>query len=156
MLRQTGLRFNSSTPSEGWANKYKEIYSRGERGINSVTLLGRVGIDPESRGSEAAPVSIFSLATSKNLVSNKQDGNIHQMTDWHRVAVFRPGLREFVAEQIKKGDKVYVTGEIRYSDFTPQGSSTTVKIANIVADDVLVIQKAPGEGTQNEEELDLD
>lgn len=35
-------------------------------GINNVTLLGRVGADPQKRGSSEHPVIIFSLATHTN------------------------------------------------------------------------------------------
>lgn len=35
-------------------------------GINQVTLLGRVGIEPQLRGSDATPVVVFTLATNSN------------------------------------------------------------------------------------------
>lgn len=34
--------------------------------VNNVTLLGRVGADPQKRGSTQHPVVIFSLATHTN------------------------------------------------------------------------------------------
>lgn len=34
--------------------------------INTVTLLGRVGADPQKRGSEEHPVVTFSVATHNN------------------------------------------------------------------------------------------
>ena len=36
-------------------------------GVNRVTLIGRLGRDPETRGSEQNPVVLFSLATSLTL-----------------------------------------------------------------------------------------
>lgn len=38
--------------------------------INKVTLLGRVGGDPQKRGSEDHPVVVFSLATHQNFTNN--------------------------------------------------------------------------------------
>lgn len=35
-------------------------------GLNHVTLLGRVGGDPQKRGSEDHPVVLFTLATHTN------------------------------------------------------------------------------------------
>lgn len=35
-------------------------------GINNVTLLGRVGADPQKRGTSEHPLIIFSLATHTN------------------------------------------------------------------------------------------
>ncbi|CAL1293592.1 unnamed protein product [Larinioides sclopetarius] len=37
-----------------------------EKSINHVTLLGRVGIDPQLRGTESKPVVVFTLATNTN------------------------------------------------------------------------------------------
>ena len=36
--------------------------------LNRVTLLGRVGVDPQLRGSERSPVAVFTLATNSNYV----------------------------------------------------------------------------------------
>ena len=59
-----------------------------EKCVNSVTLLGRVGIDPQLRGSEEHPVVIFSLATNLRYRPGG-DGDYATKTDWHNVAVFR-------------------------------------------------------------------
>lgn len=40
--------------------------------INQVTLLGRVGADPQKRGSEEHPVVVFSLATHQNFLNNNE------------------------------------------------------------------------------------
>lgn len=40
--------------------------------INKVTLLGRVGADPQKRGSEEHPVVVFSLATHQNYINNNE------------------------------------------------------------------------------------
>lgn len=40
--------------------------------INKVTLLGRVGADPQKRGSEEHPVVVFSMATHQNYVNHDE------------------------------------------------------------------------------------
>jgi len=40
--------------------------------INKVTLLGRVGADPQKRGTEEHPVVVFSLATHQNYINNNE------------------------------------------------------------------------------------
>lgn len=45
------------------------------KALNSVTLLGRVGAEPQKRGTEEHPVVIFSLATHQNYIQN--NGNYH-------------------------------------------------------------------------------
>lgn len=42
--------------------------------INKVTLLGRVGADPQKRGSEEHPVVVFSMATHQNYVNSNNEG----------------------------------------------------------------------------------
>lgn len=43
-------------------------------GVNHVTLLGRVGQDPEVRGTVENPVTVFSLATSFTLKTRSGKG----------------------------------------------------------------------------------
>ncbi|ESN98583.1 hypothetical protein HELRODRAFT_84352, partial [Helobdella robusta] len=98
--------------------------------INKVTLLGRVGRDSEVRGSELNPVTVFPLATSYTL--RTKDGDYVQKTEWHRISVFRPVLKDIVAQTVKKGDRVYVTGSINYSQFVDKNNATQ-RIASIIA-----------------------
>ncbi|XP_030071479.1 single-stranded DNA-binding protein, mitochondrial [Microcaecilia unicolor] len=79
-----------------------------ERSLNRVQLLGRVGQDPVMRQADGRnPVTIFSLATNEMWRSGEseafQTGDISQKTTWHRVSVFRPGLRDVAYQYVKKG-----------------------------------------------------
>ncbi|KAB0346964.1 hypothetical protein FD754_011821 [Muntiacus muntjak] len=70
-----------------------------ERSLNRVQLLGRVGQDPVMRQVEGKnPVTIFSLATNEMWRSGENEiyqmGDVSQKTTWHRISVFRPGLRK--------------------------------------------------------------
>ena len=70
-------------------------------GLNQVTLLGRVGVDPQMKGSDKHPVVTFSLATNTNI---RMDGeSLRQKTEWHRISVFKPFLRDSVHSFVKKG-----------------------------------------------------
>ncbi len=58
--------------------------------MNSVTLLGRVGIDPQVRGNDDHPVVVFSLATNiRYRPKGGDEGEMTTKTDWHNVAIFR-------------------------------------------------------------------
>ncbi|MEE6519374.1 hypothetical protein FKM82_031160 [Ascaphus truei] len=82
-----------------------------ERSLNRVQLLGRVGQDPVMRQAEGKnPVTIFSVATNEMwktgesaAFSQTATGDINQKTTWHRVSIFRPGLRDVAYQHIKKG-----------------------------------------------------
>ncbi|KAG8196453.1 hypothetical protein JTE90_012277 [Oedothorax gibbosus] len=102
-----------------------------EKSVNKVTLMGRVGIDPQLRGSESKPCVIFTLATNTNY--KYESGEIQQKTDWHKVTVFKPYLRDIVLDNLKKGSRVYVDGRILYGEFTDSNGklhSSTSIVAN--------------------------
>ncbi|XP_046394083.1 single-stranded DNA-binding protein, mitochondrial [Ischnura elegans] len=109
-----------------------------EKTINQVTLLGRVGADPQKRGTEQHPVVIFSLATHQNY---KYDtGDLMQKTEWHRVVVFKPALRESVYQYLSKGQRVYVSGRLTYGEVKDESGATRTTTA-VVADDVIFFQR---------------
>ena len=72
----------SGLAEERWEGRV-EHEGPAEKGINSVTLMGRVGGEPQIRGTEDKPITTFSLAT--NLAWQTQDGWTKR-TDWHNVA----------------------------------------------------------------------
>ena len=71
--------------------------------LNSVTIVGFVGADPEQREarSNGSKFTILSVATQRSW-KNAQD-EWSSKTEWHRVCIFRPQLAEYVATKIKKG-----------------------------------------------------
>ncbi|CAI9610178.1 unnamed protein product [Staurois parvus] len=98
-----------------------------ERSVNRVQILGRVGQDPVMRQAESKnPVTIFSVATNEMWRAGEseiyQSGDINQKTTWHRVSVFRPGLRDVAYQYIKKGVRVYVEGKIDYGEYTDKNN----------------------------------
>ncbi|KAJ0012636.1 hypothetical protein NQD34_016970 [Periophthalmus magnuspinnatus] len=113
-----------------------------ERSINRVQLLGRVGQDPVMRQVEGRnPVTIFSVATNEMWRSgegemNPGSGDISQKTTWHRVSVFKPGLRDVAYQYVKKGSRVLVEGKLDYGEYVDKNQvrrqATTIIADNIV------------------------
>jgi single-strand DNA-binding protein len=87
--------------------------------LNSVTIVGFVGADPEQRQSKSngAKCTVLSVATQRSW-KNEQD-EWTSKTEWHRVAIFRPRLSQFVLASIKKGAHVLVEGSLISSTYTP-------------------------------------
>ncbi|RZC14234.1 SSB domain containing protein [Asbolus verrucosus] len=108
-----------------------------EKTINSVQLLGRVGGDPQRKGSEEHPMVTFSLATHTNY--RYESGQFLQRTEWHRVICFKPGLRETIMNFLKKGQRVHVSGRITYGEITGEDGKTKTTTA-ITADDIIFFQ----------------
>jgi len=105
-----------------------------EKTINKVTLLGRVGANPQKRGTEEHPVVVFSLATHQNYINNNEEST--QKTDWHRIVVFRPGLRDTVYNYLQKGQRVHISGRLIYGELKDE-SGTSRTTTSIAADDII-------------------
>ncbi|XP_043510961.1 single-stranded DNA-binding protein, mitochondrial isoform X3 [Frieseomelitta varia] len=123
--------------------KSKQLYCTNvedmklERTLNRVTLLGRVGGNPQQRGSEEHPVVLFSVATHSNY--KNMNGDLVQRTDWHKICVFKPNLRETVFTYLQKGQRVLVSGKITYGEFKDE-EGTTKTSTSVIADDVIFFQ----------------
>ncbi|XP_064370361.1 wee1-like protein kinase 2 [Dromaius novaehollandiae] len=114
-----------------------------ERSMNRVQLLGRVGQDPVMRQVDGKnPVTIFSLATNEMWRTGEsevtQGGDISQKTTWHRISVFRPGLRDVTYQYVKKGARLYVEGKIDYGEYTDR-NNVRRQATTIIADNVIFL-----------------
>lgn len=122
---------------------------RPERGLNRVTLIGRVGREPDHRGTGEHPCIIFPLATNASF--RKANGELMSRTDWHRICVFKPGLRDNIGSRIGKGDRVYVEGSISYSRFSGEDNKN-ITITSIVAEDLMIMARRLNNPNRIEEE----
>lgn len=92
------------------------------RSLNKVTLIGNLGSDPEVRSTAAGKrVASFSIATSRQWKG--QDGNANKKTEWHKCVVWGK-LSDVVEKYVKKGDRLYVEGEIEYRQWTDKENQT--------------------------------
>ncbi|XP_017266976.1 single-stranded DNA-binding protein, mitochondrial [Kryptolebias marmoratus] len=122
-------------------NRSTDVNFTLERSINRVQLLGRVGQDPVMRQVEGRnPVTIFSLATNEMWRSGDGEmtstGDVSQKTMWHRVSVFKPGLRDVAYQHVKKGARILVEGKLDYGEYVDKNQvrrqATTIIAENIV------------------------
>ncbi|XP_051153669.1 single-stranded DNA-binding protein, mitochondrial [Leptopilina boulardi] len=109
-----------------------------EKSMNQVTLLGRVGGEPQKRGNDNHPVVTFSVATHTNY--KYDDGNVVQRTDWHKIVVFRPALRESVYRFMRKGQRVLVQGKLYYGEIKDENGKIR-PTTSIIAEDVVMFQR---------------
>ncbi len=97
------------------------------RSLNKVILIGNVGSDPEIRAvGNGSRVAQFSLATGR--VWNDASGAKQEKTEWHRCVVWNnnktSGLADVVEKYVKKGERVYVEGEIEYRQWQDKEGQT--------------------------------
>ena len=72
---------------------------------NQVQLIGRLGMDPNSKQVNQSVKTTFTLAT--NTVYRDSEGNKKTMTDWHNIIAWC-NLAQTMDQYLKKGDKVGV------------------------------------------------
>jgi single-strand DNA-binding protein len=85
------------------------------RSLNKAMLIGNLGADPEVRTtSNGNRVAQFSLATDRTWTD--AEGTPHERTEWHRVVAWGR-LVDVVEAYAKKGERVYVEGEIQYRSY---------------------------------------
>ena len=102
--------------------------------LNSVTLVGFVGSDPEQRQAKGngSKFTVLSVATQRSWKTAEDEWAFK--TEWHRVVVFRPRLAEHVATAIKKGSHILVEGSLISSTYErPNGKSKKAKTSKITS-----------------------
>jgi single-strand DNA-binding protein len=95
------------------------------RCLNKATLIGYLGVDPKIRTiAGGARVAQFSLATTRRW--RDPDGKPQEKTQWHRVVVWDtlPATFGYVETCLRKGDRVYVEGEIDYRSYETKSWDT--------------------------------
>src|SRR5579859_5188141 len=102
--------------------------------LNSVTIVGFVGADPEQRQARnnGSKFTVLSGATQRSW-KNAEDEWVSKV-EWHRVAIFRPRLAEAVLTNIKKVAHVLVEGSLASSTYEqPDGKSKKSKTSKITS-----------------------
>lgn len=88
--------------------------------VNKVTLIGRLGRDPEVRRLDSgATVAKLTIATTEKY--KNQAGELVENTEWHNVVAWRY-TAEYAEKYLKKGMLVYAEGKLTHRKYTtPEG-----------------------------------
>lgn len=104
--------------------------------VNRVTLVGRLGQDPDQRflpnGDAVANVS---LATSEKWTG--KDGEKQEATEWHNL-VFYKRLAEVAGEYLRKGSQIYVEGKLKTRKWVDKDEVTRYT-TEIIVDDLQML-----------------
>jgi single-strand DNA-binding protein len=116
--------------------------------LNSVTLIGFVGADPEQRTarSNGSKFTVLSVATRRSWKNPADEWT--SKVEWHRISIFRPRLAEFVLTSIKKGAHILVEGNLVSSTYEqPNSKGKKTKPAKITSWSIRadVVRKFRGE-----------
>jgi single-strand DNA-binding protein len=100
---------------------------------NKVQLSGFLGQDPKEIAKSGKNFTVLQVATTDSYAvkQDKQTKWEDKETIWHDVFVFRPTALK-IAKDLKKGDKVELSGSLSYRLFKDEAGITR-KQATIVA-----------------------
>jgi single-strand DNA-binding protein len=105
------------------------------KSLNRIEVIGNVGQDPTVRQAGQSTVAEFSVATTEKWTNGER-------TEWHRVQAWGK-LAEIVEQYVRKGDRVFVAGSMKYESYTDkQGVEKT--LAKINARELLMLGSKKG------------
>lgn len=123
---------------------------------NQVTLVGNAGAAPKVlKKTEKGTFVRFSIATNKQYI-NRQ-GETVKTVQWHEV-VANNGVGTLVAHSLKKGMRVFVSGELSHSKWTDKHDQKRERIfisARSVDFFNGLDQKKPLKNEAHDEEADM-
>jgi single-strand DNA-binding protein len=91
--------------------------------VNKTILIGNTGKDPEVKVIGESKVCNVSIATSEKYKGETK-------TTWHNLQ-FWGKLAEIVEKYVKKGDQIYVEGQLDYRDYeTKDGQKKSITVIN--------------------------
>lgn len=90
--------------------------------VNKVTLIGRLGKDPEVRTLEnGTNIAKLSLATDESY--KDKSGEWQTLTEWHNVIMWRD-MAERAEKMLKKGYLVYIEGKLTNRSWQDESGNT--------------------------------
>ena len=109
--------------------------------INSVTIVGRCGRDPEAKYFESGTqVAQFSVATNRY---NQDEPDWHQVKVWGKQA-------QVAVDYLRKGNLVGITGRLEYESWNDKTTGEKRSKAVVVADRIQLLTPKSEAGPQRD------
>ena len=106
--------------------------------LNKIMIIGNLGRDPEMRYMpNGTPVTNFSVASGRTYTT--REGERREETEWFRVAAWNQ-LAETANQYLTKGQKVYVEGRLRSSEWQ-ENEGNTRHTNEIVASQIIFLDR---------------
>ena len=106
--------------------------------LNKMLIIGNLGADPELRYSQSGK-AVVNMRVAVNSRSRAADGEWQDETLWLRVIAFDKQA-ERLAEQLRKGHRVYAEGRLRARDWEAQDGRKGTSL-EIIADRVTPLER---------------
>ena len=114
--------------------------------VNKVTLIGRLGADPEVRYTQGGqPVASLRMATSENWTD--REGQRQERTEWHSITVWGKQA-ELCGQYLAKGRQAYIEGRLQTREYTDR-EGINRKAVEIVANQIVFLGGRGDSGGEN-------
>lgn len=122
--------------------------------LNKVQIIGNVGKAPRAFEGNPPMVS-FRMAMTKRWTD--RDGQVQERTEWTNVVAYDK-LAEIIARYVKKGELLYIEGELRTRSYTytdEEGIERSREVQEIVAREMQMLtpRSATDEAMASEESV---
>lgn len=121
--------------------------------LNKVLLIGNLVADPEIRRTQdGKAIANLRLATSESW-KDKATGERKEKAEFHRVVIFNEGLAKVAEQYCRKGQKLYIEGQIQTRKWTDKDSIerySTEVVLNGYGGVLTMLDKAPERDEQPE------
>lgn len=112
--------------------------------LNKVMLIGNVTKDPEARQTpQGTSVVTFTIATNKSW--NDQSGMKQEKVEYHNIVAWRKAA-ELVQQLVKKGNKVFVEGELQTRSWDDPTGVKKYRTEIVLSNFILLTPKGAGSG----------
>lgn len=118
-----------------------------EKSLNKVTLLGRIGTDPEIKYTQSGQ-AVCTLNVATNQSWKDETGTLQTKTDWHRVVVWGK-LAETCHTYLKKGSKLYMEGSLHTRQYDDKDGQKKYITEVKMTDMIMLDSKDSSEGGYN-------
>ena len=118
--------------------------------VNKVILVGNLGADPEVKSFQnGGRICNLRIATSESW-KDRTSGEQRERTEWHQVVLGTDGLVGVAERFLKKGDKVYIEGQLQTRKWQDQSGndrySTEIRVGGFDGKMVMLSPKGGGGG----------
>ena len=91
--------------------------------LNKVTLIGRLGADPEVRRLNSGDAVVNLRVATSETWKDKNTGEKRERTEWHSVVIFNEQLGKVAEAYLRKGSLVYLEGQLQTRKWQDQSGN---------------------------------
>ena len=110
----------------------------GKGSVNKVTLLGRLGKDPEIKYlPNGTAVANFSIATTLAW-QDQSTKETKEQTEWHRLVAWR-NIAETASKFLHKGSQVFIEGRLQTRSWDDKETGKKCYTTEVVVENLVLI-----------------